>query len=84
MATITITAVGTGFTPPSKVLTMTDQVMTDMIAAYQSDANVSVNGTATPAQVMNYVTNLWRDQIKAKIQQFKTTPPVVPALPTIT
>ena len=84
MATITITAVATSFSPPAKVFTMTDGVMTRIIAAYQSDANVSVNGTATSAQVMNYITNLWRDQIKAKVQQVETPAPVVPAQPTIT
>lgn len=84
MATITITAVATAFTPPPKVFTMTDQVMTDMIAAYQSDANVAVNGTATAAQVMNYITTTWQGQIKAKIQSYKTTPAVVPALAVIT
>lgn len=84
MATISITAVATGFTPPSKVFNMTDQVMTDMISAYQSDANVSVNGTATPAQVMNYITTIWQAEIKAKIVQFKTVPAVPGATPTIT
>jgi uncharacterized membrane protein YfbV (UPF0208 family) len=83
MATITITAVATGFTPPSKVLTMTDAVMSDMIAAYQTDANVWINGTATPTQVLNYITTLWHEDIKVKIQQYKTTPAVIPPPPII-
>jgi hypothetical protein len=83
MATLTITAAATGFTPPAKVFTMTDSVMQLMIDAYQSDANVSINGTATRVQVLNYITELWRDQIKQKIRQFQTIPAVVPDPPVI-
>lgn len=78
MATITITAVATGFSPPSKVFTMTDQTMQALIDAYQSDANVSVNGTATRNQVLNYITETWKSAARDKIQSFQTTPPVVP------
>jgi hypothetical protein len=84
VATITITAAGSGFNPPTKTFTLTDAVMQDLTDAYQSDANVSVNGTATRAQVLNYITETWKQQIKDKIKTFKTVPAVVPPDPIVT
>lgn len=78
MATITITATETGETTLTKTYTLADNNMDDMVAAYQQDANVRVNGTATRAQVFLTITDGWAGQIKSKIQTFKTIPAVVP------
>lgn len=84
MATLAITATETGQTTLTKTYNMADATMDLMIQAYQSDANVSVNGTATRAQVLNYITGTWAQQVKDKIQQFQTQPAVVPAPVSIT
>lgn len=75
MASITITAVATGFSPPAKVFTMTDQVMQLLIDAYQAEANIAINGAATRVQVLNYITELWKQLARDKIQQFQTMSP---------
>jgi len=63
---------------------MTDAVMQSITDAYQVDANAFVGGTATRAQVLNYVCTTWQQQIRQRVQQFHTIPAVVPALPDIT
>lgn len=78
MATINIQVAQTGQTTLSKTYNMSDTDMDLMIEAYQQDANISVNGTASRAQVLNFITLEWMDQIKAEIQAHKTVPASVP------
>lgn len=84
MATITITSTETGQATLTKTYTLSDANMDDMVAAYQQDANVRVNGTATRAQVFLTITDGWASEIKTKIQIFKTVPAVVPPPITVT
>lgn len=84
MATITISAVETGQTTLNKTYTLSDANMDDMVAAYQQDANIRFNGTATRAQVFLTITDGWAQEIKTKIQTFKTIPAVVPPPITVT
>lgn len=58
--TITITVVQGAQPDATKTFTLPDAQITRLVAAYQSLANVAVNGTATRAQVLNYVlTQVW-------------------------
>jgi hypothetical protein len=80
MATVAFQVTRTGQTTANKTVTYADADFDKMVAAYQSDANVSINGTATYAQVLNYiVVSVWTQAVIQKIQQANTTPPVVPA-----
>lgn len=55
--TITFQVVQTGQTTATKNYTIPDAQIDRMVAAYQVAANASVNGTATRAQVLNYIAN---------------------------
>lgn len=79
MGTITIQVVETGQTTLTKTYTVADADIDKIVAAYQSAANVSVNGTATRAQVLNYVCGTWAAATQAQVQQFNIVPAVVPA-----
>lgn len=51
--------------------TVTDAHLTRLVAAYQTEANVSVNGTATNAQVITYI---WEQAVAgwiAKVKQYE-------------
>lgn len=77
--TITFQVTETGQTTATKTFTLPDVQIDRMVAAYQSPANVSVNGTATRAQVLNYIaTKLIQVEIPQFIQSFETLPAVVP------
>lgn len=52
----------------SRSKTVSDADATRLIAAYQMEANVSVNGTATRAQVWNYIVNSVYSQWVAKVR----------------
>lgn len=77
-ATITITIAVTAQPDVSKVYTMSDTDAARIMPAYQSGANVMVNGTATRAQVLRYMIQTWIDAMKAQIQSFETVPAQVP------
>lgn len=55
----------------SRSRTITDAHATRLIAAYQTEANVSVNGTATRAQVWNYIVNTMYYQWVAKVRAYE-------------
>lgn len=55
--TITAQVVEGGQPNATKVYAIPDAEIDRIVAAYQSDANVAVNGTATRAQVLLYVFN---------------------------
>jgi hypothetical protein len=78
MAQIPISVVQTGQPTVSKTYNMADADMDAIIAAYQSEANTSINGTATRAQVLNYITLTWMKSLQDKAQYHHTVPAVVP------
>lgn len=84
MATISIQVSETGQTTLTKTFTISDNDLDLIVAAYQSDANGFLHSIATRAQVFNYITGLWADELKVKVQQFKTIPKVVPSPISIT
>lgn len=65
--TISVTNVANGTV--SKTFTVPDADLVRWVAAYQIAANVSVNGTATRPQVLNYIATTmmkeWVDAVKA-------------------
>lgn len=78
-ATITITLTETAQPTVTKgPVTIADSDVDQIVAAYQSAANVSVNGTATRAQVLNYMVGTWFAGTVAIMQQAQTVPAVVP------
>ena len=79
MGTLTFTVVETGQTTLTKTYTIADADIDKTVAAYQSAANVSINGLATRAQVLNYWTQTTIAAIKAQVQSAQTIPAVVPA-----
>lgn len=80
MATIAITVTETSKPTLNKTYTLADADMNAVVDAFQSDANVSINGTASRAQVMNFIMlNVWMNDLKIKTQSFQTVPAVVPA-----
>lgn len=66
---IQITVAENGFPNVSRTYNIPDADLVRMRAAYQSDANTAINGTATRVQVMNFwiMEELIRDTI-AKVQ----------------
>jgi hypothetical protein len=81
MGSITFSVAQTAQTTATKAFTVADADLDRMITAYQSDANVSVNGTATRNQVLLYIASVWmnstKDYIKGKetaAQQAALTP----------
>lgn len=79
MGTIAITVTRTGAPYPlTKTYTVADADIDKIVTAYQDDANVIVNGTATKAQVWLYIAGTWADAIKAKVKSFNTVPAVIP------
>lgn len=59
MGTITVQVVEAGQTTATKNYTVADAQIDRLVAAYQSAANASINGSATRAQVLNY----WANQL---------------------
>lgn len=82
--TITIQVVEGGQTNATKTFTILDADIDRLVAAYQSLANVSINGTATRAQVLNYVVTQWMQSGVATVTAFeaaKAITALVPATP---
>lgn len=77
--TISIQVAEAGFATQTKTYTVADADIDKIVAAYQPGANVSVNGTATRAQVLLYwlQTLLVNPTIQA-VLQFNTPPPAPP------
>lgn len=77
MATITIQVVTVADGTLTKSLTIPEAQATRMIAAYQSGANIDINGTATRVQVWNYIFKVivaeWRRFVKSYETQVTTT-----------
>ena len=91
MGTISIQVTRTGAPYPlTKTYTVADADVDKIVAAYQSLANAALTTdpqnpvTATIAQVWLYVASTWATALKSVVQQFNTTPPVVPAQITLT
>ena len=80
---ITITRAGAPY-PLSKTYTVADADIDNCVAAFQTPANTSVNGTATIGQVWLYIAGLWAAMLKSAVQANQTVPPVVPAQITMT
>lgn len=51
---LTVQVVEGGQPNATKVVTLTDAEIDRIVSAFQGPANISVNGTATRAQVLNY------------------------------
>lgn len=79
MGTLSIQLTETGQVTLTKTFTVADSDIDKVTAAYQSDANVSVNGSASRAQVWLYIAGLWAAQLKQKVQAANTVPAIVPA-----
>lgn len=54
MGTISFQVAQTGQTTLTKTYTIPDAHIDRLVAAYQTPANASINGTATRAQVLNF------------------------------
>ncbi len=71
MGTVVFSISQAGFSTVSKTTTWADADLTRLTSSYQSEANISINGTATRSQVLNYiVTNVWTH---GAISHVKTT-----------
>lgn len=80
MGTIVFQVTEGGQPNVSKTFNFTDAQIDRLVVAYQGPANVAINGTASRAQVLNYiVTNVWVQGAISFVQSFETTPPVVPS-----
>lgn len=82
MGTITFQVTETGQTNATKAFTVPDADIDRFVAAWQQDANIAVNGTATRAQVLLTWANSMMNEAKAKVlasekaaQQAALTPP---------
>lgn len=66
--------------------TVTAQDQTRIVAAYQSEANTDINGSATPTQVLAYITKSVRLGVMAKVVAFENAAAaaaIVPAVPPV-
>jgi hypothetical protein len=87
MGTITFTVVEGGQPNATKTFTVPDTDIDRFVAAWQQDANVAINGTATRPQVLltwaNYVMNEAKAKVLAKetaaAQSAVITPPPISA-----
>lgn len=77
---ITFQIVQGGFANANRTYTLSDAEIARIIVAYQRDANVSVNGTATRAQVLNYWMQQFIQGTISKVQSAETVP-VAPPTP---
>ena len=90
MGTISIQVTRTGAPYPlTKTYTVADSDIDNIVASYQALANASLSTpgnpvTASIAQVWLYIAGTWATALKSVVQQFQTTPPVVPAQITMT
>lgn len=67
--------------------TVSAQDQTRIVAAFQTEANIDLNGSASPAQVLTYIQKAVRLQVMAKVVAFESaaaaaalvppTPPVM-------
>lgn len=71
MGTITFQVAETGQTTATKTFTVPDADIDRFVAAWQQDANTSVNGTATRAQVLLTWANSVMAQAKDKVLAFE-------------
>lgn len=81
---VTITVAQTTNPNVTKSYTIADADIDRIVSAYQTAANVSINGTATKAQVMLYLTNLWMGEITAAVKAYdmdKATKAIVAPTP---
>lgn len=89
MPSVVTANVTSGLHPTAnKTYTMSDAEWDRIVAAYQSDANVSVNGTATYVQVLLYIFNtVLIAAMTAKAKSFEAAaaiaavPPPTPIVP---
>lgn len=79
---IACTVTQTGFSNLVKTYPLSTAEINRMIAAYQSDANVSVNGTATRVQVLNYIVTLWYQEAQGKVKSMELQSQINAIVPT--
>jgi hypothetical protein len=79
--TIAFTVAETGQTTLTKTYNVPE--VQDVTDAYQSDANTSINGTATRTQVWLFISRSYMDQAERKVQSHQTIPAAVPPPPDI-
>ena len=72
MGSISFTITQTSKPDATKTYTVPDADVDRLVAAYQSDANVDINGTATRAQVLLYIAKQWVKLIKDKVKSVET------------
>lgn len=70
--------------PAAKTFTVPDVQIARMIAAYQGPANVAVNGTATRAQVLDYLVKRWIDTAVEDVKVFEIASAQATALASVT
>lgn len=80
--TVAVTVTEAGQTTLTRTYNVAD--VSVITSAYQGDANVSVNGTATRAQVLNYAADTYAASIKSTVQKFQTVPATIPPPITMT
>jgi hypothetical protein len=68
----------------TRTKTVTDAHLTRLVAAYQSEANASVNGTATNAQVITYIWNQAVSGWVAKVKAYEDAQAVAAAVAAVT
>lgn len=71
MGTITFQVAETGQTTATKTFTLPDTDIDRFVAAWQQEANIAINGTATRAQVLLTWANSVMDAGKAKVLAFE-------------
>jgi hypothetical protein len=64
--------------------TVTDAHLTRLVAAYQAEANASINGTATNAQVITYIWNNAVSQWIAKVKAYEDSQAAEAAVAAVT
>lgn len=67
MGSIAFSVTDTAHGTVSKSYTVSDADIARMVAAYQNDANVNVNGTATRNQVLLYIAKTWLKEAQSKV-----------------
>lgn len=80
MGTISIQVTEAGQNNLTKTYTVSDANIDKITAAYQRDANIFVNGTASRAQVWLWIAeNVLKAPIIAKVKAANTVPAIVPS-----
>lgn len=71
MGSIAFTVTNAANGAVGKTYTVADSDLADLVVAYQGDANVDINGTATRNQVLLYIAKTWLQAAQQKVKAFK-------------